>query len=147
MSLDLENFVSRIVRNVAIPIDIPPAQTRNLADTEAKPEQQAEDGGVGGTAKRGVILIREFGGALDELLSSPKIQDAGGSRIASAARLHRDRRAIDDVMFDHPLEQAADDTDKMVEASRTGLADGSGKKASRSTGVIWVMLVTPRAFR
>ena len=56
-------------QDVTIPIDIAPAQARNLADTQTEREQQAEDHGIGGTAKRGVVPIRELAGAIDELLS------------------------------------------------------------------------------
>ncbi len=57
--------------DVTIAIDIPPAQARNLADAQTKPEQQAEDGGIGGTAKQSVVPIREFGGAIG-IFGDPK---------------------------------------------------------------------------
>ncbi|CDX52801.1 hypothetical protein MPL3365_170101 [Mesorhizobium plurifarium] len=67
-------------------------------------------------------------------MSGPKIQDAGRSWITSAARLHRDRRAIDNVMFDHPLEQPADNTDKMVEASRPRARTAQEKRIEERWG-------------
>lgn len=67
--------------DVTIAIDIPPAQARNLADAQTELEQQAEDGGIGGTAKRSVVPILEFGGAIDELLGVRRSRMQGGLGI------------------------------------------------------------------
>ena len=89
----------------------------DFADTEAETKEQAENRRIGRATERAFVRVGKLGRDVDQPLGSRQIEVERNAILTLQSTMGDDRRVADDVVFNHPLEQATDHAHQVVEAS------------------------------
>ena len=99
-------------------VDVTDTQGARLTDAQSKPVAEREDRAIGRSALGGLRVIRERGGCIEQPAGLGDVEQERDPRRRFPTRASLQRRGIQQLMCDGPVEQAAHDAQQMIETTR-----------------------------
>ena len=100
-------------------VDVTDTQRARLTDAQSKPVAEREDRAIGRSALGRLCAIRERGGRIEQPSYLGDVEEERDPRRGFPTRASLQRRDLQQLMCDGPVEQAPDDAQQMIETTRT----------------------------